>query len=99
MMKEKNEKADAKRRKRMLKQYAASVAFVGLVTLVQGLSLHLAFSWDVLICTLAGIAALGMYAAGFADLARHGASGRVFTLVRRWMFFVYIAILLITTYC
>jgi hypothetical protein len=92
------EKREGQRRTRMLKQYAASMAFVGLLTLVQASSLYVALTWGALACLLAGVAALAAYIAGLADLRRHGVSGGFFTLVRRWVFFGYLAALLITSY-
>lgn len=85
-------------RKRMLKRYAAAMLFCALLTFVQLLSLYVAFTWSALICMLGGLAVLGAYVAGLADMRRNGMFGDVFTVVRRWVLPVFIAMLLITAY-
>jgi hypothetical protein len=89
-------KAEAKRR--LMKRYAASMAFVCMLTLVQALTLSAAFTWGALTCALAGAGALAAYIAGLTDLRRRGASGAAFTFIRRWVFFIYLAVLLLTSY-
>jgi hypothetical protein len=98
MDKETNEKQEAKRRKQLLKRYAASMVFVVLITLVQASSLYVAFTWGVLLCALAGVTALGVYIAGLSDLRRHGVNGRLFTVARRWVLIIYLIILATTSY-
>ncbi|MDR1022905.1 MAG: hypothetical protein LBL94_06525 [Prevotellaceae bacterium] len=82
----------------MLKQYAASMLLVALLTLVGALSLYVAPTSDTVIQVIAGTLALGAYVAGLSDLQRHGISGRIFGLVRRWALLAYLAIVLITSY-
>jgi hypothetical protein len=95
---EKTEKQEAKRRKRLMKRYAASMLLVVLLTLAQALTLSAAFTWGALARMLVGPSALGAYAAGLADLRRRGASGATFVFASRWVFFIYLAALLLTSY-
>jgi hypothetical protein len=89
---------DLKRRKRIRNRYFASIVFVVMVSIVQLLSLYMAFTIATLVCLLAGIAALTAYVAGAVEFYRHGMDSRFFIIVRRWVLFAYLAVVLITSY-
>jgi hypothetical protein len=89
------QKATQKQHSKRFQQYAGSMLFVGIIGIVQVLTLWREHSLVSFAFVALSAGAMGGYVAGLISMARDGQTSKVYVFVRRYLLAAYLIVLFV----